>query len=296
MPLNYCLIAGITANKGLMVFRARRVIGGCEMEMTMTLHWDVLNHVTYIRVSPPYLLEYGNIPHAGSTFSFKFGSGGILPGDASLIDEHSTHIVEAVVDSISQAGSLEGFSELWRLRATILASVLLQLVILRIYLRRPSSDDIQIYFLARHFTAKEVQEISTDDPFAGAKKGMVPEWSSATSWLATAYDADREQYNWNSGSSNQVAHQLINSTTHDQDSSPLSDPPAYDSLMHDGSGFNLAIEDQSNLKGALKRQREDDSEDEDCRGNCPSGTANVGVTVRRSTRRRKQVQRQGSVA
>ncbi|KAJ6536032.1 hypothetical protein B0H19DRAFT_1079566 [Mycena capillaripes] len=72
-------------------------------------------------------------------------------------------------------------------------------------------------------------------------------------------------------------------------SSPLSDPPAYDSVMHDGSGFNPAIEDQSNLKRALKMQREDDSEDEDRRGNCPSGTANVGVTVRRSTRRRKQV-------
>ncbi|KAJ7867114.1 hypothetical protein B0H13DRAFT_2352064 [Mycena leptocephala] len=47
------------------------------------------------------------------------------------------------------------------------------LVILCTYLRRSSRDDLQIYFLAHHFTPMELRNLSVDDPFAAAKKGVM---------------------------------------------------------------------------------------------------------------------------
>ncbi|KAK7029240.1 hypothetical protein R3P38DRAFT_3516375 [Favolaschia claudopus] len=53
------------------------------------------------------------------------------------------------------------------------APILFQLVILRIYLRRHPSDDVQIYFLSRFFTSEELRALSLEDPLGNAKAGNI---------------------------------------------------------------------------------------------------------------------------
>ncbi|KAJ7866271.1 hypothetical protein B0H14DRAFT_3594646 [Mycena olivaceomarginata] len=165
-------------------------------------------------------------------FARTFSSMQILPGDASLINVHGTFVLGVVAAKIPE--SFEGSPESFRQRAMVLASILFQLVILRLYLRRPNQDDVQIYFLARNFTRQELQNITADDPFAEAKRGKVtrhltvpeavlqaPEDSSgdqpiplhfcktdilvrktaaaripAGFWLATAYRCQGQEYSW----------------------------------------------------------------------------------------------------
>ncbi|KAJ7768047.1 hypothetical protein B0H14DRAFT_3895019 [Mycena olivaceomarginata] len=100
-------------------------------------------------------------------FSRKFSSIRLLPGDASLIDVHTTHVLEAVTTNVPES------SEVFRQRAVNFASILFQLVVLRLYLRRPAQDDVRIYFLARKFTPKELQSVDEGDPLGRAKHGKV---------------------------------------------------------------------------------------------------------------------------
>ncbi|KAJ7923866.1 hypothetical protein B0H13DRAFT_1864485 [Mycena leptocephala] len=108
-----------------------------------------------------------------------------------------------------------------------------------------ASQRIQIYFLARPFDKKTQFNISSDDPFATAKMGKVPESSSGPDnmpprWctiktvfrkaaaahipasfpLAGAYDVDGDDYDWEAAS---ITDDLLAS-------SPLSDPPNSDTM------------------------------------------------------------------
>ncbi|KAJ7621669.1 hypothetical protein B0H17DRAFT_597531 [Mycena rosella] len=107
-------------------------------------------------------------------FVREFFSAQILPGDASLIDPHTNYVVRSVPPDIQAIEDVPAaLSEALRRRATILAPSPFQLVIMRLYLRRSSADDPQIYFLARTFTEHEWNTISDNDPLYLAKKGRI---------------------------------------------------------------------------------------------------------------------------
>ncbi|KAJ7688094.1 hypothetical protein B0H14DRAFT_3533549 [Mycena olivaceomarginata] len=188
-------------------------------------------------------------------FSRKFSSIRLLPGDASLIDVHTTHVLEAVTANVPES------SEVFRQRAVNFASILFQLVVLRLYLRRPAQDDVRIYFLARKFTPKELQSVDEGDPLGRAKHGKVvrhltvpeavlqtPEDSSeeepmpprfckmgiilrktaaaripAGFWLATAYDHQGLEFEWDLPASTHPTDIEKPSILPQSNSSPLSD-------------------------------------------------------------------------
>ena len=92
-------------------------------------------------------------------FAEKFFNARILPGDAFLIDPHTEHVSQVICSGMSPANdAFDGISMDMRRRVTLLAPLLFQLVILRIYLRRSSVDDEQIYFLTRTFSKAELGE------------------------------------------------------------------------------------------------------------------------------------------
>ncbi|KAJ6616544.1 hypothetical protein B0H10DRAFT_2036689 [Mycena sp. CBHHK59/15] len=107
-------------------------------------------------------------------FVHKFFSAQILPGDASLIGPHTDYIVQSIPPDVPAAkDDPAALSEGLRRCATILASILFQIVILRMYLQRSAADDAQIYFLTRSFNPDEWEKISADDPLYLAKQGTV---------------------------------------------------------------------------------------------------------------------------
>ncbi|KAF8125544.1 hypothetical protein K438DRAFT_2002028 [Mycena galopus ATCC 62051] len=100
-------------------------------------------------------------------FARKFFEARILPGDASLIEPHTEHVVQQICFPLS------GENMDLRRRVIVLAPLLFQLVILCIYLRRSPADDEQIYFLTRIFDKSELKKINANDPLLGAKRGKV---------------------------------------------------------------------------------------------------------------------------
>ncbi|KAF7372302.1 hypothetical protein MVEN_00090400 [Mycena venus] len=227
------------------------------------------------------------VKHA-QKFVHRFSSIRLLPGDTSLIEPHVSHAHQALTASLLDDSS--SVSESLHLRATVLSSILFQLVILRTYLHRSSQDDLQIYFLAYRFTPTELQNLSADDPFAAAKKGgvirhsTVPEIVLQTPendhegmptplrWckmrtvlrktaaaripagfvLATAY-LNGQEYNWNS----------------------MGSPTVLQS--------RLTAEDIEIGAIGCKRKREEDPEEEGGPRVNPAEMVNAGVGVRRST-------------
>ncbi|KAJ7702772.1 hypothetical protein B0H17DRAFT_1127713 [Mycena rosella] len=213
-------------------------------------------------------------------FVRKFFSAQILPGDASLIDPHTNYVaIEDVPAALSEA---------LRWRANILAPTLFQLVILRLYLRRSSADDPQIYFLTRTFTEREWNTISDDDPLYLAKKGRItrhmtdpelalqaaeesggqnipPRWckigislARAAAGrippkfiLASAYTVTGNEYIWQDA-------ELASNNPKSHPSSPLSEPPADLTPMD----TEMQITFETDLR-PLKRKHEDGLEPED---------------------------------
>ncbi|KAJ7808385.1 hypothetical protein B0H14DRAFT_3482414 [Mycena olivaceomarginata] len=227
------------------------------------------------------------VKHA-EAFIRKFSSAAILAGDASL---YESHIAEVIAECLP---CTQEVSESVRLRASILSSTLFQLVILRVYLVRSARDDIQIYFLARRFSPGEY--IAADDPLAAAKGGdvirhltipetvlQVPKTSAGLEsmprefckirtfirkaaaarispgfCLATAYNSDKQEYDWSLTSSSAgfngveippIAFLPQDSPTNR--SSPLSDLPPSDVELDLGS--------DNKAPGGRKREREEDS-------------------------------------
>ncbi|KAK7012998.1 hypothetical protein R3P38DRAFT_3581609 [Favolaschia claudopus] len=96
---------------------------------------------------------------------------GILPGDASLIEPHIQELTSTLFPFDPDSKTPHTMkSRRW---FQTVAPILFQLVILRIYLRRHPSDDIQIYFLSRFFTSEELRALSLDDPLWNAKAGNI---------------------------------------------------------------------------------------------------------------------------
>ncbi|KAJ7268152.1 hypothetical protein B0H12DRAFT_1229783 [Mycena haematopus] len=235
----------------------------------------------------PELSQARHADAFASQFSF-----GILPGDASLIEPHHTHVFETAMKLASSGDS----SESQRLRTNVLASVLFSLVVLRIYLRRPPRDDIQVYFLALPFSKKQRFDI-LDESFAAAKMGKVPESTSgfqnmppnwckiktvfrkaaaaripAGVWLADAVDVNGYDYNWD----------LANDTHGWLASSPLTDLPNSDGMDIDpvaesGAGKDNKITDMDiDVAPTLKRKHVDN----------PVPEENRDIPLRRSNRTR----------
>ena len=90
----------------------------------------------------------------------------ILPGDHSLLEDHLGFIMRTTKNDIAN-------SEERRRVMVDLATLLLKLVILRVYLQRSWGDDFQIYYLAHKFEGTELSKIRPDDPFADAKRGRI---------------------------------------------------------------------------------------------------------------------------
>ncbi|KAF8160547.1 hypothetical protein K438DRAFT_1985649 [Mycena galopus ATCC 62051] len=195
-------------------------------------------------------------------FARKFFEARILPGDASLIEPHTEHVVQQICFPLS------GENMDLRRRVIVLAPLLFQLVILRIYLRRSPADDEQIYFLTRIFDKSELKKINNNDPLLGAKRGKVirnktvpeivmntPETSSSTNeiipyrWckmgiriskaaapcippkfvLANAFDALGGDYIWSPSDTCGIFVQLTAPSIKSPFSSPLSAlPPEMD--------------------------------------------------------------------
>ncbi|KAJ6579860.1 hypothetical protein B0H10DRAFT_2235559 [Mycena sp. CBHHK59/15] len=192
--------------------------------------------------------ELRDVGHAND-FVHKFFSAQILPGDASLIGPHTDYVVQSIPPDVPAAKDDPAtLSEGLRRRATILASILFQLVILRI------------------FNPDEWEKISADDPLYLAKQGTVtrhltdpervlqaPEESSGQNiparWckigtrvakaaaacipakfiLATACDPMGEEYIWQDTNSTGIKRQAVDFGGEDpksHPSSPLSEPPA----------------------------------------------------------------------
>ncbi|KAJ7476494.1 hypothetical protein FB451DRAFT_1557372 [Mycena latifolia] len=196
-------------------------------------------------------------------FVTKFYSADILPGDASLIEPHTDYVLRSIPPDIpATIDAPAALSEGLRRRATILASILFQLVILRIYLRRSSADDAQIYFLARSFDPKEHTKIFPDDPMYLAKTGKItrhltepkivlqtaqestdqripPRWckigirvaKAAAARipprfiLATGYNRAGGEYVWLGGEIKPYSMDLDGEDVKPRPSSPLSEPP-----------------------------------------------------------------------
>ncbi|KAJ7873648.1 hypothetical protein B0H14DRAFT_2569664 [Mycena olivaceomarginata] len=217
-------------------------------------------------------------------FAEKFQRAGILLGDVSLAEVHTAHVFEVV--TASHRESTDDFPESLRLRANFLAAVLFHLVILRIYLCRSALDDLQIYFLARHFTSEELSSVATDDPVAVAKMGQVPEpffgtqttprkWYKiktiirkagaaripASFLLAGAHDLQGNDYEWEA---NKPEGQKPTESTC---SSPLSEAPHSDPMDVDSAQETNVVGPPTIVaviepKG-LKRKRVDDSKEEE---------------------------------
>ncbi|KAJ7708140.1 hypothetical protein B0H17DRAFT_1124917 [Mycena rosella] len=124
--------------------------------------------------------ESNQVKHANN-FVHQFDSAHILPGDASLIDPHTAFVVQSLPSDMAAPEDADGdfkgaagaVSVDLRRRATTLAPLLFQLIILGLYLRRTPADDPQIYFLARELTRKELQHLSVDDSFYAHKRGKI---------------------------------------------------------------------------------------------------------------------------
>ncbi|KAK7051728.1 hypothetical protein R3P38DRAFT_3255060 [Favolaschia claudopus] len=96
---------------------------------------------------------------------------GILPGDASLIEPHIQELTSTLFPFDPDSKTPHTMkSRRW---FQTVAPILFQLVILRIYLRRHPSDDIQIYFLSRFFTSEELRALPLDDLLWNAKAGNI---------------------------------------------------------------------------------------------------------------------------
>ncbi|KAK7047011.1 hypothetical protein R3P38DRAFT_3423671 [Favolaschia claudopus] len=96
---------------------------------------------------------------------------GILPGDASLIEPHIQELTSTLFPFDPDSKTPHTMkSRRW---FQTVGPILFQLVILRIYLRRHPSDDIQIYFLSRFFTSEELRALPLDDPLWNAKAGNI---------------------------------------------------------------------------------------------------------------------------
>ncbi|KAJ7130567.1 hypothetical protein C8R44DRAFT_906239 [Mycena epipterygia] len=137
---------------------------------------DIIIGSTFHPIVPDYdqwMATPGELTVAKHTDHFvrKFHSTQILPGDASLIEPHTEYVMQFLsseVDSVDNQPVL--VSDRPRHRATTLAPLLFQLVVLRIYLRRSPSDDFQIYFLTCRFNKDEVKEISSADPWPSHRR------------------------------------------------------------------------------------------------------------------------------
>ncbi|KAF8185359.1 hypothetical protein K438DRAFT_1766002 [Mycena galopus ATCC 62051] len=115
-----------------------------------------------------WMAEAGELKQSkhAADYILRFGSVNILPGDDSLMEPHAEYVLQAISPD-------DNSSETQRLRITTLVPLLLQFIILRLYLRRSSSDDEEIYFLARHFDKDELKIISADDPLSWEKRGRL---------------------------------------------------------------------------------------------------------------------------
>ncbi|KAJ7916650.1 hypothetical protein B0H13DRAFT_1870985 [Mycena leptocephala] len=227
-------------------------------------------------------------------FARKFFSAAILLGDASLIDPHTEYVLQALSAGILPVQeAVEGCPIDLRRRAIIIAPLLFQLAILRMYLRRTPTDDEQIYYLTRSFDQAELQALHPDDPFAGAKRGKVirnmtvPEivLQAAESsieaeniprrWchigtriskaadarippsfvLANAFDAHGQDYTWIHSNIPGISHPLLPSLSEVPKSRPSS--PLSDIPMD--MEVELALEEpkqHANKPGNKKRKRE----------------------------------------
>lgn len=151
------------------LFQSRQAVLDIVMDSRSALHPIGLDYEQWM-ASGGELQEIGR----ANDFARKFFSAQVLPGDASLIEPHTNYVVESLPADILAIGDTPAaVSERLRRRATILAPLLFQLVILRMYLGRAATDDIQIYFLTRTFDKAELEKLSKNDPLYLAKKGMV---------------------------------------------------------------------------------------------------------------------------
>ncbi|KAF8128323.1 hypothetical protein K438DRAFT_2140741 [Mycena galopus ATCC 62051] len=279
---------------------------------------------TCLELVHPIVVDYENwMAEAGelkkskhaADYLLRFGSVNILPGDNSLMEPHAEYVLQAISPD-------DNSSETQRLRITTLVPLLLQFIILRFYLRRSSSDDEEIYFLARHFDKDKLKTISADDPLSWAKKGrltrhltlpetilQIAEGNSAAEYvphrfckigtilskaaeariprnfvLASAYNSDGSEYVWITTASSDILTRHVAPPVND----PAS-PPSSPSSSPDGMNVDLRKADYPESMGPVLESEKVVK---------PSGKLKrkreVGVPggkdagLRRSTRRRKE--------
>ncbi|KIK50278.1 hypothetical protein GYMLUDRAFT_253125 [Collybiopsis luxurians FD-317 M1] len=101
----------------------------------------------------------------------------LLPGDWSLSADATAAL------SGSLAGSLLGFDVGEALAVLPVIQVLCDLVVVRVYLGRPTSDDSQIYHLARNYSKKELESLEPNSPQDGflQRHLSIPEGALAAS-------------------------------------------------------------------------------------------------------------------
>lgn len=87
----------------------------------------------------------------------------ILPADLSLVDDIGSKIFTGLRKVNPRLGTL----------LLTPATILLQLVVLRVYLQRPASDDIQIYHLSRNLDVTERHNLDDHDTNIDAKCGSI---------------------------------------------------------------------------------------------------------------------------
>ncbi|KAK6974108.1 hypothetical protein R3P38DRAFT_2432008, partial [Favolaschia claudopus] len=130
----------------------------------------------------PIRLDYDNWVGEGSrskkdkgaeTFADQFFDLRILPGDASFIEAPVQRVLNIIFPPRDDPEFWQNVNLDLRRYLMTVTPILFQLVILRLYLRRPASDDLQIYFLSRYFTRKELIQLEHDDPYADAKEGSI---------------------------------------------------------------------------------------------------------------------------